>query len=121
VKKETGKYYTGEVTSSIKINNNAIQNPKLLANSYNTYILTIIGSMFLLRFSLNTLIFTRSLQDLHTTTHIHITHSGSPPIQHFYFINITKTTDIKNKNKNIQTRTAELCNEWACDTTAPID
>jgi hypothetical protein len=45
-----------------------------------------------------------SLQDLHTATHIHIPHSCSPPIQHFYFFIITKTTDIKNKNKNIQTK-----------------
>jgi hypothetical protein len=35
VKKETGKYST-EVTPSIKINDNAIQNPKLLANSFST-------------------------------------------------------------------------------------
>jgi hypothetical protein len=39
----------------------------------------------------------KSLQDLHTATHIHIPHSGSPPIQHLYFFIITKTTDIKNK------------------------
>jgi hypothetical protein len=44
VKKETGKYST-EVTPSIKINDNAIQNPKLLANSFNTYFLTIIETM----------------------------------------------------------------------------
>jgi hypothetical protein len=73
--------------------------------------------MYLLRFSFNT-----SRQDLHTT-HTHITHSGPPLIQQFYFI-ITKTTDIKHKSKNIQTkfwRSTELCNEWACDTTAPFD
>jgi hypothetical protein len=43
-----------------------------------------------------------SLQGLHTATHIQITHSGSSPIQHFYFFIITKTTDIK--NENIQTK-----------------
>jgi hypothetical protein len=42
VKKETGKYFTEEVTLSIKINDNAIQNLKLVANSFNTYVLTII-------------------------------------------------------------------------------
>jgi hypothetical protein len=42
VKKETGKYSTEEVTRSIKINDNAIKNPKPLANSFNTYFLTII-------------------------------------------------------------------------------
>jgi hypothetical protein len=31
------------------------------------------------------------LQDLRTATHIHIPHSGSPPIQHFYFFITTKT------------------------------
>jgi hypothetical protein len=30
------------VTPSVKINDNAIQNPKLLANTFNTYFLTII-------------------------------------------------------------------------------
>jgi hypothetical protein len=48
------------------------------------------------------IIITTSLQDLHTATHIHIPHSGSPPIQHFYFFIITKTTDIKNKNKTFK-------------------
>jgi hypothetical protein len=32
-----------------------------------------------------------SLQDLHTAAHIHIPHSSSPPIEHFYFIITTKT------------------------------
>jgi hypothetical protein len=36
VKKETGRYSTEEATPSIKINDNAIQNPKLLANSFST-------------------------------------------------------------------------------------
>jgi superoxide dismutase len=45
VKKETGKYSTEEVTPSIKINDNAIQNPKLFANSFNTDFLTIIERM----------------------------------------------------------------------------
>jgi hypothetical protein len=62
----------------------------------------------------------QGLEDLHTTTHIHIPHSGSPPIQHFYFFIIMKTTHIKNKNvqKNFK---GVQCNEWACDTTAPFD
>jgi hypothetical protein len=33
MKTETGKYSTEEATPSIKKNDNAIQNPKLLANS----------------------------------------------------------------------------------------
>jgi hypothetical protein len=37
-----GKYSTEEVTPSIKINDNAIKNPKLLADSFNTYLLIII-------------------------------------------------------------------------------
>jgi hypothetical protein len=45
VKKETGKYSTEEVTPSIKINDNAIQNPKLLADTFNTYFLIIIERM----------------------------------------------------------------------------
>jgi hypothetical protein len=45
VKKETGKYFTEEVTPSVKINGNAIQNPKLLANSFNAYFLTITERM----------------------------------------------------------------------------
>jgi hypothetical protein len=45
VKKETGKYSTEDVTPSIKINDNAIKNPKVLANSFNTYFLTIIERM----------------------------------------------------------------------------
>jgi hypothetical protein len=45
VKKETGKHSTEEVTPSIKINDNAIQNPKLLANTFNIYFLTIIERM----------------------------------------------------------------------------
>jgi hypothetical protein len=45
VKKERGKYYTEEVTQSIKKNDNAIKNPKLLPNSFNTYFLTIIERM----------------------------------------------------------------------------
>jgi hypothetical protein len=42
VKKETGKYSTEEVTPSIKINDNAIQNPKLVTNTFNSYFLTTI-------------------------------------------------------------------------------
>jgi hypothetical protein len=42
---KTVKYSTEEVTLSIKINDNAIQNPELLANSFNTYFLTIIERM----------------------------------------------------------------------------
>jgi hypothetical protein len=45
VKKETGKYSTEEMTQSIKINDNATQNPKLLANTFNIYFLTIIERM----------------------------------------------------------------------------
>jgi hypothetical protein len=40
VKKETEEYSTEELTPSIKVNDNAIKNPKLLANSFNTYFLT---------------------------------------------------------------------------------
>jgi hypothetical protein len=36
------KYSTEEATPSIKINDNAIQNPELLVNSFNTYFVTII-------------------------------------------------------------------------------
>jgi hypothetical protein len=36
VKKETGKYSAEEVTPSIKIYDNAIHNPKLLVNTFNT-------------------------------------------------------------------------------------
>jgi hypothetical protein len=41
VKKETRKYSRQEMTPSIKINDNVIKNPKLIANSFNTYSLTI--------------------------------------------------------------------------------
>jgi hypothetical protein len=44
VQKETEKYST-EVTPSIKINDNGIQNPKLLENSFNTCFLKIIERM----------------------------------------------------------------------------
>jgi hypothetical protein len=36
VKKERGKYSTEEVTPSIKINENVIKSPKLMANSFST-------------------------------------------------------------------------------------
>jgi hypothetical protein len=45
VKNETGKYSTEEVIPSIEINYNAIQNPKLLAYTFNTYFLIIIERM----------------------------------------------------------------------------
>jgi hypothetical protein len=45
VRKVTRKCSTEEVTPSIKVNDNAIQNPKLLAYSFNTYFLTIIERM----------------------------------------------------------------------------
>jgi hypothetical protein len=45
VKKETGKYSTEEVTPPIKIDDDAIQNPKPLANTFSTYFLTIIERM----------------------------------------------------------------------------
>jgi hypothetical protein len=45
VKKETGKVSTEQVTTSIKINDNVIKNPKLIAPSFNTYFLTIIERM----------------------------------------------------------------------------
>jgi hypothetical protein len=45
VKKDTGKYSTEEVTPSIKINGNVIKNPKLVADSFNTYFLTIVERM----------------------------------------------------------------------------
>jgi hypothetical protein len=43
--KKKQKYSTEEVTPPIKIKHNAIKNPKLLANSFNTYFLTIIERM----------------------------------------------------------------------------
>jgi hypothetical protein len=36
VKKETGKVSKEDVTPSIKINDNVIKNPKLMAHSFNT-------------------------------------------------------------------------------------
>jgi hypothetical protein len=47
-----------------------------------------------------------------------IPHSGSPPIQHFYFFITTKTTDIK--NKNIQKNFKGMQN-YTHDTTSQFD
>jgi hypothetical protein len=42
VKDETGKHTTAEENPSIKVNNNVINSPKLIADSFNTYFLTVV-------------------------------------------------------------------------------
>jgi hypothetical protein len=45
VKDETGKHTTAEENPSIKVNNSAINNPKLIADSFNSYFLTIVEKL----------------------------------------------------------------------------
>lgn len=45
VKKETGKHSAEDVTPLKKTNDNAIENPKLFINHFNTYVLTIVKRM----------------------------------------------------------------------------